>query len=494
MTTDSKTLPLFEYSRSPDIVFLLALLGIWSVLAIFQASRIDRYGAYATHSVEHALRYITEHGGHPEAVRLWQSYSDWARNLNLTDSSQYIKVGLGWAEGKGISTKDISPEYPNSKSFTPYWWQSPGTGFVIGLFIKLFGEDHVLPYFIFICCVYFGCAIATYFLACEYVLKRYAFIAALLSLVNLPTLDYTFGVGIFGADILAALPIGLALLVASRFWHRLEQCSFPNVVLLSALFGGLFSLASYFKDGHAIFAVWTLIAIFFWGCFEKKNLRKLLTFVCVSLVILFSLQLPWRMRNQAAFGEFAMCGSTQDCFALWAQFWGDYKEQDKWCWNGGAGMGSYLAPDVAPRIIAGLYADRKKGNVDALRNCIACISEHPLSALRYKLHAYPTLWLGQRVHIFIYSWCVVSIIAFTIFALSFRLAVGPVLYAFPTLLLCISPVLHYELRYSELFYQFVTPVACALLLQKFAGAYRRKQSSSSLTASTSYREHQPQTK
>lgn len=37
----------------------------------------------------------------PASVRLNQSYSQWALALNLTDAANYIKAGLGFADGNG---------------------------------------------------------------------------------------------------------------------------------------------------------------------------------------------------------------------------------------------------------------------------------------------------------------------------------------------------------------------------------------------------------
>jgi hypothetical protein len=472
----SNVMPRPNIFARQDFAFILTLLVVWIVLAIFLAWRIDRYGAFASHSVEQGLHYynVLDARVRPDMVRLSKSYKDWALNLYLSDPSQYTRIGLAWADGQGIALKDISPEHPDRNTATPFWWQAPGTGFVIGLFIKIFGQRDIWPYFIFVCCLHFFCAIAAYALACQYVDKKFAAVAGCLSLLALPVLDYTFGIGIFSADVLAALPIGVAFIVAARFWNSLDRTAISTTILQAVTFGALFGIASYFKDGHAVLGFWTLGCLIAGGFIKKKGMRKILTFVGIAALVVLLIQLPWRMRNQAKFGEFAMCQSTLHGYALWAQLWGDPKEYDQWCWNGGTCLGSYLAPELAPQLRKELVINWKRGSSEAMHAYVQAIIKHPIRALRFKLRTYPTLWLGQKVHPHIYLWCLISLAAFFCFALRFKLSVGPVLYAFPSLMLFSFPLLHYEQRYTFLFFQFVTPVACALLLQSWVQALSRQ--------------------
>src|SRR6516165_10787749 len=138
----SNVMPRPNIFARQDFAFILTLLVVWIVLAIFLAWRIDRYGAFASHSVEQGLHYynVLDARVRPDMVRLSKSYKDWALNLYLSDPSQYTRIGLAWADGQGIALKDISPEHPDRNTATPFWWQAPGTGFVIGLFIKIFGQ------------------------------------------------------------------------------------------------------------------------------------------------------------------------------------------------------------------------------------------------------------------------------------------------------------------------------------------------------------------
>ncbi|PWT99205.1 MAG: hypothetical protein C5B53_05695 [Candidatus Melainabacteria bacterium] len=461
-----------------EIPFLLTLLLIWIVLAIFLAWRIDRYGAYASHSVERGLHFYYSKNSlvRPESLRLHKGYKEWALNLYGTDPSEYTRVGLAWADGQGIALKNISPENPDSQSATPYWWQAPGTGFFIGLFIKLFGRQHIWSYFIFICWLYFSCVTATYLLARQYVDRKCAFAAGVLSLFCVPVLDYFFGVGVFSADLLAAFPISLAFVVASQFWNRLEHIASAPVIFNATALGALFAIASYFKDGYVTLGIWTLGCLVVCGLIQKRPIRKLLIFAGIALLTMLIIQVPWRLRNQSSFGQFAMCQSTLNGYALWAQTWGDPDVYDRWCWNGGTCIGSRLAPEIAPQIRQELLSLSKESCHDAMRAYIEAVAKHPLAALRFKLRTYSTLWLGQNVHTLIYAWCLISCIAFLAFTVRYRLSFGPVLYTFPSLMLCASLILHYEHRYTLFFYQFITPVAWAVLIQGWASRPRRQQS------------------
>jgi hypothetical protein len=158
------------FSKSGLCHIILPLLLIWLATCGILAYRLNHYGAFASLCATKTLEYIKESGHNdPASLRLDQSYSRWAIVLNLTDASNYIKTGLGFADGKGVSLKNISATNLDSKTYLPNYFQSPGTPIVIGTMIKIFGERSVLPYFILIAVCHFITALLAIVLASYYI-------------------------------------------------------------------------------------------------------------------------------------------------------------------------------------------------------------------------------------------------------------------------------------------------------------------------------------
>ena len=102
-----------------------------------------------------------------------------------------------------------------------------------------------------------------------------------------------------------------------------------------------------------------------------------------------------------------------------------------------------------------------------MQSLLEAVMKNPWKAIQYKLKVYDTLWLGQRCNWHIYAWCVLSAISFFVFLFLTRLNITPALWLFPLFLLCLSPVIHYEHRYSQPFYFFVTPITAMYVLRYF---------------------------
>jgi hypothetical protein len=79
--------------------------------------------------------------------------------LSLSDVFNYLRTGLGFADGHGLNIKMVTLDDPNSHTYIACYHQGPG------LFIKIFGQDSVLPYFLFISIAHFGTAVLNCILA-----------------------------------------------------------------------------------------------------------------------------------------------------------------------------------------------------------------------------------------------------------------------------------------------------------------------------------------
>jgi hypothetical protein len=102
-----------------------------------------------------------------------------------------------------------------------------------------------------------------------------------------------------------------------------------------------------------------------------------------------------------------------------------------------------------------------------MQSLLAAVMNKPLDAIQYKLRVYDTLWLGQRCNWYIYLWCVLSMLSFFVFLALTRFKFIPSLWLFPLFLFALSPIIHYEHRYSQPFYFFVTPITAMFVLRYF---------------------------
>ncbi len=461
---------------SSKISIALPLFVVWLITIAILTYRLNTLGAFASLGVTRCLEYVKDVGqADPSSIRLNQSYSQWALALNMTDPSNYIKTGLGFADGKGLNLKNISPADPNNKTYMPYYFQGPGTPIVIGAMIKLFGEQTVLPYFILVVCVHLLTAFLTCILASKFFKDRiYIFGSGLLSLLCPAVLDYNFGCGIFASEPLTAPFIVLSLIAMSNFWLALDESpySYKRLVINALSFGGALGCAAYFRDIYSTFAAFSFLVLILFGLIRRTHFKQLILFVLIGSLVLSAVEYPWKKRNARYFGEFTMSGSSYCSSSLWYQVWFDYKESSKWSSHAAMGLGNYLAPEKSKEVLAVLGKNKQVGNRFAWKSFIEAIWAKPWQALCYKLGVYDTLWCGQRINAYIYLWCLLSTVSFLAFLWLTRFRFIPELWLFPLFLLCISPIAHYEHRYSQPFFLFITPITVMYLIQYYRN-YRR---------------------
>lgn len=205
------------------------------------------------------------------------------------------------------------------------------------------------------------------------------------------------------------------------------------------------------------------------------KLKQILVFVVISSVTLTAIEHPWKKRNQHYFGEYSMSASTYYGQAELYNMWIDYKQFTTLARNTGLGIGNYLAPEQSAEVIAKLDRDKKAGSAYALQCLIKAVYKKPWDAIQFKLRAYNILWLGSECNAHIYSWCLISTFCFFIFLFLTRFQFLPGLWLFPLFLLCISPLIHYEHRYSQPFFLFVTPIATMYALKHFLMKHHTSQ-------------------
>ena len=469
---------------------LLPLLIVWLITSAVLVDRLQSQGAYASLSMRNVLQFVAAVGhAHPETIRLNQSYTQWALALNCLDPSNFIRAGLGLAEGEGVSIRNISPGDPDNQTYIPYYFQAPGAPIVIGTFIRLFGERCVLPYCIFIFVVHFLTALLTCVLASRYFEDdRYVLGAGVLSLLCLPVLDFNFGTGLFASEPLVAPFVVCALIALSNFSETIRDnsCTYRASCFAALGFGVSLGMAAYFRDIYSTFAQFCLLVMFLTGCLKRSNFRHFLVFVLISFITLSAIEHPWKKRNQRDFGEYSMTGSTYYGYAMWDTIWNDYKEKAQWGCAEGLGLGYYLAPKKSKDVLAKLNNNKQDGSIYAFQSLVSAVCKRPWDAIRFKLKDYDHLWFGHRVNWFIYCWCLFSMLIFFAFLYLTRSQFIPELWLHPLFLFLISPLIMYEHRFAQPFFFFVTPITTMYVLQYFLAklSLSKKVKSASVAAET----------
>jgi hypothetical protein len=455
---------------------LVALAIVWLFTIGIITYRLQTLGAFASVSVtellEHAMSVSQQR---PADLRLNQPYTDWAFGLDQTDVANYIRAGLGFADGKGVSYKNTCPERPNMAPYVPYYYQSPGAPVLIGTLIKLFGGKEVLPYFFVVLSLHFLSALLTCVLASMFLEGDvYVFGAGLLGLLCLPVLDYVFGFGLFSSEPLAAPFVGIALIAVSSFWKKLENgtSTFKNIFFTAVGFGSALALAAYCRDVYSSFAEFCFVVLAFVAFAKRGKFKQVLVFVLIAALTLALLEHPWRERNKHYYGQYGMTASTYYGYSMWYDMWDDYRERAKWGGDFGIGFANYLEPEKSAEVIAQLNKDPKQGSSYALRSLMGAIHKRPWDALWFKLSLYDHLWFGQARYIHVYLWCLLSSATFVFFLFMTRFRFIPGLWLFPLFLLCISPLIDFQSRFAQPFFLFVTPVTCMFVLKSLV--MRRK--------------------
>ncbi len=341
---------------------ILPLFLVWLITSGIIIYRLQTMGAFASVSGTKLLNYIKTHSTlDPGSLRLNQSYTQWALALNMTDPANYIRAGLGFADGKGVSLKNITPEHPTNQTYLPYYFQSPGTPIVIGIMIKLFGQNSILPYFILILSIHWLTALLACLLSARFISDhRYILGTGILSLLALPVLDFDFGMGLFSSEPLAAPFIVASFIFLSIFWTTLQKNPRPNKQMIFAAigFGASLAIAAYFRDIYTTFAQFCLLVLVMVSILRKSGFKQTLLFALIAFITLSAIEYPWEKRNKRNFGEFTMTGSTYRGYGLWHATWDDYRESMQWSWSDGIGLGFYLAPEKSPEVIAKLDKDK----------------------------------------------------------------------------------------------------------------------------------------
>jgi hypothetical protein len=465
---------------------VLCILSV--AIDFFMLSRLESLGAFSTVETQKLFAYTEKtYNSLPGELRLASSYKDWALGLTGCDGFNYIRAGLSVAANRGLSIQDITVQNPENKKLIPYYFQGPGTPLIIGAVIKLFGDQNISAYFILVSALHFFSALITCWLASFFINdSRYVFLAGLLSLLCAPALDTNLGAGLFWSEPLVLPCLGLALIVLTKFWRDSRRLAYVFCACLGSSYGVFLGLATYLRDMYTGFTYFSICVLILSTLIRKTHIRQAILFSLTSLVVLMTIQYPWQKHNYFYYRQFAMSGTSYCASGLWRLVWSSSTGSNAG-YTAGIGLGAYLAPEKSVPVLIALSEDSRKGSKLAQSCFIDALIKHPLKAIMFKLQNYDVFWFGENSCHLVYAWSCLSALFFVtcLFLRPFKIWSLTVL---PLFFVLLSILLHYEPRYTQPFYVFITPVASALCLQAFTNmiiAKKQKRLTEVISASGS---------
>ena len=391
------------------------------------------------------------------------SYEKWANRIKGSDCGSYLAAGLGFAEGQGIA---IRTEVDGRAVYSPFLYQVPGAPFAIGEMIVLCGPQHVWPYFFAASLIHLLTALGVMWLALPFT-RRTGTLAGvgLLSLLCPPIIRLEFGWMLCGSEVLAHLPLLLALIALQSWWLR-GRDSWRATVLCAIATGGCLALATYARgiyDTFGMFVALCVVVISLRGRWWKQAI----VFALVGIVVLKAALLPWELRNKPLAGEACMCSSQLHACGLWLGMWSDWRVSEQYFGpEGCVGWGDYLDHSMSEGLYKEINANPAKGSAKAAQVFVQEVLEHPLKAAWFKLKGYDTLWIGTRGETLTRIFCSASLLVFLIFLAKNWRGMSPALWMFPLFMLVLSAIVQHEPRLTYPLYLLSTPIAFGVLWEQ----------------------------
>ncbi len=479
------------------IILLIALIYI--PYGFFVAKRFDQFGVSVTSSYKEALEYLVKTMNiNPKGLNLQSSYEDCGKAIAGSDASEYIRGGMGIADGKGITKKCLECK---PATYMPYTFRPPGTSIAIALIATIFGREHVYPYFIFTLILQFLCSVMIILSATRFIKSNWGlFLVGLLSVFCPPITNLHYGLGLFMAEPLSSLFLAIAFYFLGKFWD-IAQHNKPTKksIIYSILFSTSMALASYSRDIYGAFLVFiclivtihflikskyhfkiSKVAIHF--LIDKRYFKTIAVFISISLLCLFLIQYPLKNRNKHIIGHRIMATSSGG--VIWRDgLWMDTK-RSAWCVNCGLGLGYYLNPERAKEVQKKFATGQPHATLYSIKSFVTLVWRHPIKAFMFKATRYDNLWFGTRPKsLFLdffdttlpYLWCVMGSILFLAFLWITRFRFFPELWSFPLFVLMLSPLIHFEHRYSHPFFFLIVPITSVYVIEYIISKYKIKK-------------------
>ncbi|HKD37133.1 MAG TPA: hypothetical protein VKB78_10040, partial [Pirellulales bacterium] len=373
------------------------------------------------------------------------------------------------AAGKGVVVEVPDSSPPRTEPF--YYW-GPGAPLAFGRWLKLVGGDTMRTFFCFAIAaqLLFGVmAIATVKLYTDniWALALTAFCTGFCP----PLQQWFYGINLTSSEIVALVPLSfLMFALAKGFLAYREVPSHPIGKVFSracraalpwrvwgwfATASVLIGLQSLVRDSATAFA--TFAACFLVGraiVVDRKRFLLAASTAAILLVGVFAIRQPVRMWNKQRIGMSTVCTSSDGC--IWR--YGLWMQHDKYDWyqSSGIGFGEYLDHDAAARVEDYFRSGRPNPELYSLRQFVQAVAARPGAAVAFKVERLPVLWLGtdrwpNAQWGLTQVWCMafyLLLAALLIMLLRRRQYVPEPLYLYLLLIVCASPLIHFEFRYT----------------------------------------------
>lgn len=397
-----------------------------------------------------------------QSLSLDSSQDAWASATVGMDSSAYLRAAQNFAAGRGITIRETRS---GAAEDTPFYYWGPGAPVVLGTWLKLVGGSTMWTFFWFAVAAQFVFGLLAIATAALWTRSAVALaIVALCTGICPPMLIAWHGPGMTCSEIVALVPLSLVFYTLARGFLAYRKWQMGSGKLRWFVWVGLWFLAggvligfcSLVRDSAAVFATFAGIFLLSRAIISDRSRMAAAAAAAVLLIVgCMAVRLPIEHWNRSRIGTPVVCTSSEGCiwrYGLWLPH-----DSNSWFMASGIGMGEYLDP-AAAKAVEQYFADHKPlPELYSLAQLAVAICHRPGDAFMFRLSRAPILWLdathpwpNAEIGLAV-GWCGAFYGLFALFCIVQiikRREIPEVLYLFMLLLLCASPFIHAEFRYS----------------------------------------------
>ncbi|HEX4000571.1 MAG TPA: hypothetical protein VHX65_18625 [Pirellulales bacterium] len=439
------------------------------------------------------------------AMTLDLTFDEWADATNGDDSTVYLRVAEHVANNKGLIWQVPSSKPPR---FEPFIFWGPGAPVVFGWWLKFVGGRTMFTFFMFAAIAQLAAGALTVATTAQWTCSTVALsLVAVFSGFCPPLQGWFYGVHLTSSEIVALPMLALvffSLNKAFQAWaagggsgepqdsspstgiaaggrrsegslgrhapyavagrtarlRAIWRCIVPVGLSRSAwmwfgLTGILIGGSSLARDCIRVFA-W-FVAIFVVSRAAVGDRRRIKAALAVAVLLVageYAVRYPVQLWNKHRAGRSTICQTSDGCiwrYGIWAEH-----DQFDWYESVGLGFGDYLDPEAGRRVRAYFDAGQPWPALYSFEQLLQAVAKRPIAAVAFKVSRLPMLWLDTdmwpRSEVCLQSlWCVAIYMMLAIFVamqVRRRRRIPEILYLYLTLVVCASPLIHFEFRYT----------------------------------------------
>jgi len=409
----------------------------------------------------------------------------WEQAAIGSDSSSYLHVARNFANGLGVQAFNKALQTPVYEPFT-YW--GPGAPVTLGIWIAVTGGETGDNLFTFATVALLVFGAVTVLTAALFTKNTWALcLTAFLTGFCPPFFNYYYSIYLSSSEVTCLVPLSLMYYSLARAFLAYQQTELSWKVSGKwfALAGAALGIASLSRDSLAQFGLF--VALFLgmgtlWHRTKAHFRRAIIAGLCIFGATTVT-RMPVEAWNQYRVKRWYVSSSTKTAiwrYALWMKH-----DAAPWLETAGAGLGEYLDPEAAKEVEANFESNSKLPQLYSLWRFVQAVATHPIQAVTYKGARLPVLFLGTPplpdfVATFSTVWSTGAYCVFLIYLgirLWTRQPVPAIVYLYAFFLLCCSPLIHFEYRYSFPCWHGLLLVP-ALLIEHFVGRCAANQDGS----------------